>query len=221
MEAQIEQANSPSRRGGILSHFPPSARAIAIVAALVAGCSPPPSGPTRIGSNRETPVATSPQGGASVAVFDGQLGLTLPNAALPSQAGGAHTSNELRALLPQTARDLAHLVFELSHASRYGDLRTWTDDHPKEAAQLLSNIDAMRRSLTDAAQNEQAEYRSDARTLFESLGQVSFLIRNGRRIGIARVYYNNSQTTTDNSNDLVIMKAVADLEWYAYCLRGK
>ena len=216
MSTAIQKESTHSAQGGILSNFPSSARAIALVAALVAGCSPPPPSPTEVGSFAP-PVATSPVTPARASSKDIALGLSLPDAMLRSQSEAFLTKAELRVLVPQTARDLATLVREVSNASSFGSLYAWKEGHPKETQELLTHIDGMRRTLSLFAQNEQTPYRTEARALFESLGQVGALIRNDRPIGLLNGNF-DSRARTDNSNDMVIAKAVAQLEWYAHCL---
>lgn len=217
MSTAIQKESIHSAQRGILSNFPASARAIALVAALVAGCSPPPPSPTEVGSFAR-PVATSPVTPPQLSSKDIALGLTLPDAMLSSQADAFLTKEELRVLVPQAARDLANLVREVASASRYGSLYSWKEEHPSQSRELLVRIDTLRRTMSLFAQNEQTPYRTEARALFESLGQVGALIRNDRAIGLENRSL-DSRGKTDNSNDMIIAKAVAQLEWYAHCLQ--
>ncbi len=211
MSDKIAVSATARPEGGILANFPRSARAIAMVAALAAACSPPPVSATNVGRP-----ATATSTSATTRQLPAELlGLIFPTDVLASHPEGYLSQGELKVLLPGLAADLAYVKFE-GHAS----LLQWRRDHPNQAAKLIEQISSVRRTLTLVARDSQAPFRTDAKAVFDSLGQVSDLLKNGDILGHSHPG-DSWNWSTDNSNGSIFVKAIADLEWYAHCLEGK
>ena len=208
MNEVLETEKGMSRSGGILSSFPRSARAVAMVAALAAGCAPPPT-PTRVGQS--TPVAAV-QAETKPELFPG---LILPGDVLSNHPEGYLSREALRDQMPRLASDLSHLLSECRE--EHGDLGFWRRGHPDEAGNLLRQIEAVRRTLALEARDSSAPFRGDAKELFASLGQVAKMLDRGSTLGD----WQSGSAGGSNGNDRYFDRAIADLEWYAHCLEGK